>query len=246
MAIPIEKIEQIPILFEKLGTKAAVARELGISSATVTRYLELPIEQKSVIKKKKEKNEKIDVRKLSEEEKQKLIQKINEEYQSCCNMSEVSRQMGVSVSYIKKHLNEESLERVKEKYEERDALWFYIIRLFNRTENIEEPVSTRNILLMNNFFKKGMPYKGQLLTLKYFFEVKKSPVEKAKGSIGIIPYLYEESRAYYSKLVTEREKINADIKKQLEIDRVEIPFKPSDYTQAGCRKKKLIDLNTIQ
>ena len=182
MAIPIEKIEQIPILFEKLGTKAAVARELGISPATVTRYLELPIEQKSVIKKK---NEKIDVRKLSEDEKQKLIQKINEEYQSCYNMSEVSRRMGVSVSYIKKYLNEESLEKAKEKYEERDALWFYIVRLFNRMENIEEPVSTRNIVLMNNFFKKGMPYKGQLLTLKYFFEVKKSPIEKANGSIGM-------------------------------------------------------------
>lgn len=243
MAIPIEKVEQIPILFEKLGTKAAVARELGISPATVTRYLELPIEQKSVIKKKKEK---IDVRKLSEDEKQKLIQKINEEYQSCYNMSEVSRRMGVSVGYIKKHLNEESLEKAKEKYEERDALWFYIVRLFNRMENIEEPVSTRNIVLMNNFFKKGMPYKGQLLTLKYFFEVKKSPIEKANGSIGIIPYVYEESRAYYSKLVAERERINADIKRQLEIDRVEIPFKPSDYTQTGRRKKKLIDLNTIQ
>ena len=91
-----------------------------------------------------------------------------------------------------------------------------------------------------------MPYKGQLLTLKYFFEVKKSPIEKANGSIGIIPHIYEESRAYYSKLVAEREKINADIKRQLEIDRVEIPFKPSDYTQTGRRKKKLIDLNTIQ
>ena len=246
MAIPIEKIEQIPILFEKLGTKAAVARELGISPATVTRYLELPIEQISAIKKKKEKKEKIDVRKLSEEEKQKLIQEINEKYQSCYNMSEVSRQMGVSVSYIKKHLNEESLEKAKEKYEERDALWFYIVRLFNRMENVDEPVSKRNIVLMNNFFKKGMPYKGQLLTLKYFFEVKKNPVEKAKGSIGIIPYVYEEARAYYSKLVAEREKINADIKRQLEIDRIEIPFKPSDYTQAGRRKKKLIDLNTIQ
>ena len=36
-----EAIEQIPILYGKLKSKAAVARELGITSATVARYLKL-------------------------------------------------------------------------------------------------------------------------------------------------------------------------------------------------------------
>ena len=47
-------IDRIPALYEQLGTKKAVAEELGISTATVSKYLllnELP--QEAVVQEKK-------------------------------------------------------------------------------------------------------------------------------------------------------------------------------------------------
>ena len=59
-----EIIEQIPILYNELKTKTAVAKQLGISVSTVTRYLE---------------NSEIEIRhraKITEE----LVEEINERY----------------------------------------------------------------------------------------------------------------------------------------------------------------------
>jgi hypothetical protein len=36
-----------------------------------------------------------------------------------------------------------------------------------------------------------------LKSLKYFYEVKKNDVSKAKGGIGIIPYIYQDAWNYY-------------------------------------------------
>ena len=43
-------------------------------------------------------------------------------------------------------------------------------------------------------------YSGMLKTLKYWYEIKKSDVEKANYGIGIIPYIYEDGKAYYYQL----------------------------------------------
>ena len=90
----------------------------------------------------------------------------------------------------------------------------------------------------------GMNYRSQLLTLKYFYEVKKNKVEEKYKTIGIIPYVYEEAALYYKQQEKQRIEIETAIEKQLEQDRIEIQYNPADYIGAK-KKKKIIDIESI-
>ena len=78
-------IEQIPILYEELKTKTAVAKELGISVKSVTKYLL----QENSIPGAKERKKAVKVTPEMES-------KINQRYQECCNMAQVAREFDVS------------------------------------------------------------------------------------------------------------------------------------------------------
>ena len=224
-------IEQIPILYEQLKNKAEVARQLGISAASVNKYLAIyngaPVE---VTNKKRVK--------VDEE----LVQKINELYKSCKNMSQVAKELGISPSTVKNHLTEENLKLKDKLNDDRDALWFYIYKLFGPDD--DKPVSDWNVTQMQKFNRMGMGYRAQLLTLKWYYEVKKNPVKKEYKTIGIIPYVYDQAALYYKKQESKAKEIAEAIEKQLEQDRIEIQYNPSDYIGAK-KKKKLIDLDSV-
>ena len=224
-------IEQIPILYEQLKNKAEVARQLGISAASVNKYLAIyngaPVE---VTNKKRVK--------VDEE----LIQKINELYKSCKNMSQVAKELGISPSTVKNHLTEENLKLKDKLNDDRDALWFYIYKLFGPDD--DKPVSDWNVTQMQKFNRMGMGYRAQLLTLKWYYEVKKNPVKKEYKTIGIIPYVYDQAALYYKKQENKAKEIAEAIEKQLEQDRIEIQYNPSDYIGTK-KKKKLIDLDSV-
>lgn len=225
-------IEQIPVLYEELKSKAEVARRLGISAATVNKYLAIyngaPVE---VVTKKRVK--------VDEE----LVAKINELYKSCKNMAQVARELGISPAAVKKHLNEDNLKLKERVYDDRDALWFYIHRLFG-PDTDGRPVSEWNVTQMIKFNRMGMNYKSQLLTLKYFYEVEKNLVQDKYKTIGIIPHVYDKAALYYKTQEKKRLEIEEAIEKQLEQDRIEIKYNPSDYIGAK-KKKKMIDLDQI-
>ena len=225
-----EIINKIPILYKQLNNKSEVARQLGISVASVNKYLTVvnaaPTENKSRTKVTPE-----------------LIEKINEEYTKCKNMTEVAKKLNISASTVKKHLSEDNIKLSKQQNDDRDALWYYIYRLFGQAEE-DKPVSDWNITQMMKFKRQGMPYRGQLLTLKYFYEVRKNSIQKSNGSIGIIPFVYDEARLYYSKLEQKQKEIGDMIQKQLEKDRIEIKYSPSDYI-GKKKKKKPINLDSI-
>lgn len=229
-----EVINQIPILYEQLKNKSEVARQLGISAATVNKYLTVIAAAPQEVKKERKKRVKV-----TEE----LIQQINEEYTKLKNMKKVAEITGVSTATVKKYLSEENLLLSKTLNDDRDALWYYIYRLFGQYSE-DKPVSDWNVTQMMKFKNQGMTYKGQLLTLKYFFEIKKSSVEKSNGSIGIIPWIYSEAAEYYAQKEKEQKTISDAIKAQLEKDRVEIKYNPSNYINKK-KKKKEIDLNSI-
>lgn len=224
-------IEQIPILYEQLKNKAEVARQLGISAASVNKYLAIyngaPVE---VTNKKRVK--------VDEE----LVQKINELYKSCKNMSQVAKELGISPSTVKNHLTEENLKLKDKLNDDRDALWFYIYKLFGPDD--DKPVSDWNVTQMQKFNRMGMGYRAQLLTLKWYYEVKKNPVKKEYKTIGIIPYVYDQAALYYKKQENKAKEIAEAIEKQLEQDRIEIQYNPSDYIGTK-KKKKLIDLDSV-
>ena len=74
--IPEEIIQKIPILYKEYGVKSKVAEELGISVSSVSKYLTIfeGAPQEKELKKKT---------KIDDE----IIQKINQRYSECKNMS---------------------------------------------------------------------------------------------------------------------------------------------------------------
>ena len=229
-----EVISQITILYNELHNKSEVARRLNISINSVNKYLTVIDAAPEEIKKKKTRT------KITDE----IIEQINEKYKQTKSMKKVAEELGISAATVKKYLSEENKQLSKAQNDDRDALWYYIFRLFGQYDE-EKPVSDWNITQMHKFRQKGMTYKGQLLTLKYFFEIRKNPIEKAHGSIGIIDWVYDEAANYYMKIEKNQKEIGEAIARQLEKDRVEIKYNPSDYIGKKKRKKKEIDLNSI-
>ena len=231
-----EIISQIPLLYQELGVKKKVAEALGISVSTVSKYLSIyeaaPLQEKQKQKEKKR-------TKITEE----IIQKINELYPQYKNLSKVAKELGIAASTVKRYLNEENLRLIEDQNADRDALWYYIFRLFGQYSE-DKPVSDWNITQMQRFRDKGMPYRGQLLTLKYFYEIKKNSIDKSNGSIGIIPHIYSEAENYYRKKAIKSDEITKAIQKQLEKDRIEIKYNPNDYINQR-KKKKMIDINQL-
>ena len=56
----------------------------------------------------------------------------------------------------------------------------------------------------------GYTYNGMLGTLTYWYEVRGASLDKANGGIGIIPYIYDQAKDYYSK-IDAANSLNADI-----------------------------------
>lgn len=55
--------------------------------------------------------------------------------------------------------------------------------------------------LAERFVKENKyTYSGMLKTLKWYHEIQNNSIEKAKGTIGIIPYIYNEALKYYYNL----------------------------------------------
>lgn len=174
------------------------------------------------------------------------INLINELYQKYGVMAEVARKTGFSANTIKRHLNEKSLKLRENEQEDFDALWFYIYRLFGQYSE-ESPLSGHNITLIHKFRKQGMPYRGQLLTLKYYYEVRHNPVKPQYKTIGLIPYIYADAEKYYQSQAQKADELAAEIKKQLQKDRIEIKYNPQNYkTVRRNKRKKPIDLSQLE
>jgi predicted transcriptional regulator len=232
-------IKQIPILYKELGTKKKVAEQLGISATTVNKYLTLyeanPLFEPAVQKERKPKTT------ITQE----IIDKINKRYSECMNMSQVARELNISSTIVKKYLSEDNLKLKENQNNDRDVLFFYIYRLFGQYSE-EQAVNPWNITQMQKFKSQGYPYRGQYLALKYFFEVEKSDIDKAHGSIGIIPYVWTRAQAYYEQEANRIDNISSLIEKQLEQDRISININPSDYFNRKKKKIKPIDLSTLE
>lgn len=57
----------------------------------------------------------------------------------------------------------------------------------------------------------GYTFSGMLGTLVYWYEVKQATLDKANGGIGIVPYVYEQAKEYYSK-IRQANELNANVK----------------------------------
>ncbi len=69
-----------------------------------------------------------------------------------------------------------------------------------------------------NYMESKKPFysaKGIYFALRYFYGVKKGDTSKANGGIGIIPYIYDESKEYWYKVEDEQKGTVAAIEEQM-------------------------------
>lgn len=76
---------------------------------------------------------------------------------------------------------------------DKEAFFQYCSKIFGKQFDF-----VRTKRMADSYIKKyNYSWSGMLKCLIYFFEVKKNPIEKANGGIGIIPYIYQEAHDYY-------------------------------------------------
>ena len=71
--------------------------------------------------------------------------------------------------------------------------------------------------------EQGYSYTGILKSLIYFYEVKANSTDKANGSLGIVPYVYQDAYNYYYSLFMAQQ---GTLNKELVIKEKEITIRP--------------------
>lgn len=100
--------------------------------------------------------------------------------------------------------NESKMSQSAQAIQELDK---YICELFKL-----EYVNARIRKQINDMVDKyHFTYSGIMGTLKYFYEIKQHPLDKANGGIGIVPYVYDEARKYYETIFYAQQ-LNKNIK----------------------------------
>lgn len=79
--------------------------------------------------------------------------------------------------------------------------------------------------------------KGIYFALKYFYDVQKNDIEKANGSIGIVPHIYNESAEYWANLEFKRRGTIEEIERQID-QRSNRPVRVRQEVEAEEKKPK--------
>lgn len=135
--------------------------------------------------------------------------------------------------YKDKNYHKNCYKEVKEK----DELTEYICKIFH----LKKP-GPRNYSLIKRYSTQGLTYTGMLNALKYFYEVQNHSTEKAKESIGIIPYVYEEANKYYNDINNRKEKIKEVVEQKEQEKKVTVKVR---LDKKSNRNKTLIDLEGL-
>ena len=137
-----------------------------------------------------------------------------------------------STRYAHKTCYEQYTAQQEQEKTDKEELYSYIEKLFN---------GSYNYAAVNTKIKKyreeyNYTYSGIRKALVYFYEVKGHPVDKANGSIGIVPYVYKDAFNYYYTLWEAQQKNK---------DKAVVDYKPKDQIvripspQRNLKKRKL-------
>lgn len=114
----------------------------------------------------------------------------------------------------------------------KQVLYDYICQLFGIKEL--SPFLTAQLLKFEKDY--SMTYDGMWFSLKYYFEILGNKPDIKKG-IGIVPYVYDEAKKFYQKLLTLKER-NAHSQTT---EAIKVRITP----QATNRPKKQIDIDKL-
>lgn len=103
----------------------------------------------------------------------------------------------------------------------------------------------------NNYLKKHMTSENIFYALRYFYSICNGNRDKSNGGIGIIPYIYDDSVAYWNRQSELKARIRKEIIPQLDrimhsADENVVTMPQSEYRSVNKRPLKTIDLAAIQ
>lgn len=110
--------------------------------------------------------------------------------------------------YAHQSCQEDKLASETKQEKDKRILEEYIKKLFGY--KTIPPRVTKQIQTYVHDLEHTYTYSGIYKTLKYFFEVRNNPLEKANGGIGIVPYVYDEAYAYW-RAIWEAQQKNEDV-----------------------------------
>lgn len=99
------------------------------------------------------------------------------------------------------HAECENIEQNREKTDQ-ELLDEYIKKLFN-IEYVDLRIKAQIKQYINDY---NFSYSGIRKALIYFYEVKGNSIEKSRGGIGIVPYIYKDAYNYYFALWQAQQK----------------------------------------
>ena len=99
-----------------------------------------------------------------------------------------------------------------------DHLMQYCAKLYGRLFNYSQTLK----LAKSYHEKNGFSFSGIERTMKYVYEIKKEPIEKGNGSIGIVPYMYDQAYNYWYSIWLANQNNEAKILERYEPKIIEI------------------------
>jgi len=146
------------------------------------------------------------------------------------------------VDYVKKgkrYYHKECMKKVEDTKDANSLVYKEeLFDIIKKIFNIEYP-TPRIIKQVKSFKKKGYTYFGMQKTLEYFFILQNNSVKKARGGIGIIPYVYDEASDYYKKVKQSKESKNKEVELEQKVVKVKKPHKDSVFD------KRKVDINEL-
>lgn len=149
---------------------------------------------------------------LAQEKKEKPPEVINPADIVICNYCKKSFNKKKTKGYEKrgeKYFHPECLKKENQReYTDKEKLDMYIMELYQT-----DYVSPRIKKQINKYVEEyGFTYSGIQYTLDYWINIKKHPYNIKQDTIGIVPYIYEQAKAYkYAVYQAKIKNIGKDI-----------------------------------
>ena len=138
-----------------------------------------------------------------------------------------------SQRYAHKKCHEEACANQKKSESDRDKVIEYVRKIF------ESPVINPRIWKQLKQYTEeyNYTYKGILNALIYAFEVRKNDISKAKGGIGIVPYVYQDANKYFEDIEKSNEKNEQILQQQNTKYKIIEVYIPTPSRQPARKRK---------
>lgn len=126
------------------------------------------------------------------------------------------------IRYAHKLCYDQHQSHLTQEQKDMETLNAYIKKLFG-IDTITAKIK-KQIEMYHN--ENKYTYSGIYKSLVYFYQVKGNSIEKANGGIGIVPYVYEDARNYYTAIFAAKQRSQAKPIEQWKPKIIEVHIPP--------------------